>query len=128
MKYLIHKLLRVTQFTAFFWPMASSICLGWLISSSQPIVVRMTSSLGLFCLMMAVFSFGSIEGAPLDALSEGKNPENPISNGYLSIAQAWKLSLALAFIGLILSAIASRGTGLLSLGLFLVVSQAEVDG
>jgi 4-hydroxybenzoate polyprenyltransferase len=120
MKYLIRKLLRLTQFATYFWPVASSICLGWLISSSQPILFRIISSLGIYCLVMAVFSFGSIEDAPLDALAEGKNPDNPISKGQLSIPGAWKLSIVLAFIGLILSAIGSRGTLLVQLGLLFI--------
>jgi|GEM_PF-1495690 len=120
MKYLIHKLLRLTQTATIFWPVASSICLGWLISSSQPILARMSSSLGIFCLVMAVFTFGSIEDAPLDALPEGKNPDNPISKGHLSIPVAWKLSLVLALLGLLLSSISSQGTLLVNLGLLLV--------
>ena len=69
---------------------------------------------------MAVFGFGSIEDAPLDALAEGRNPNNPISKGYLSSPDAWKLSAVLAFIGLIFSGISYPSAVLVHLG-FLVV-------
>ena len=110
MKHLVAKLLSLTQFDLIFWPLASSMSLGWLISTNQSFFLRISNSLGTFCLVMAIFAFGSIEDAPLDALSEGKNPNNPLSKGYLSIPAASKLSILLASIGVLLSAFTSRST------------------
>lgn len=120
MKHLITKLLRLTQFDTYFWSVASSVSLGWLISASQNIFMRIGNSLGILCVLMAVFAFGTIQDAPLDALAEGRNPDNPVSKGYLSIPGALKLSFGLASIGLLLSAISSASAFLANLGVLIV--------
>lgn len=119
MKHLVTKLLRLTQLDLIFWPIASSMALGWLVSANQSLFLRICNSFGILCLVMAIFAFGSIEDAPLDALSEGKNPNNPLSKGYLSIPDASKLSLVLAGIGLLLSAVSSRSTLLTNLAMLI---------
>jgi 4-hydroxybenzoate polyprenyltransferase len=120
MKNLFRKLLRLTQFDVFFWPLASSISLGCLIAASQNILAQISNSLGILCVVMAAFAFGTIEDAPLDALAEGRNPDNPVSNGHLSIPDAWRLSIFLAAMGLIFSSITSRSTFLANLGVLIV--------
>ena len=120
MKHLITKLLSLTQFDIIFWPLASNMSLGWLISANQNLFLRICNSLGILCLVMAVFAYGSIEDAPLDALAEGKNADNPLSKGYLSIPDAWKLSILLAGIGLLLSTVSSSNAFLTYLGILVV--------
>ena len=66
---------------------------------------------------MAVFTFGSIEDAPVDALAEGKNSDNPISQGYFTVAEAWKMVLTFSLAGLVLHAIGSTGTIMVPIGL-----------
>lgn len=120
MKNLLTKLLSLTQFEIIFWPLASNMSLGWLISANQKLLPRISNCLGILCLVMAVFAYGSIEDAPLDALAEGKNADNPLSKGYLSIPDAWKLSILLASIGLLLSIVSSRNAILTYLAILIV--------
>jgi 4-hydroxybenzoate polyprenyltransferase len=94
--------------------------LGWLISIDQNLLIRIGNGLGNLFVVLAIFAFGSIEGAPLDALAEGRNPENPISKGYLTISFAWKICLILAGIGLLISALISTRTLLVNLGILIV--------
>ncbi len=120
MKQFLKKLIRLTQFEVFSWPLSSSLLLGWLISIDQNILIRLGNYLGNLFVVMAIFAFGSIEDAPLDALAEGRNPENPISKGYLDIPIAWRICLVLASIGLLVSAIISFRAFLANLGILIV--------
>ncbi len=120
MKKLFTERVQLTQVETFLWPFTSSLFLGWLISSEQNNYVRIGNSFSLLIALMAVFAYGSIEDAPLDALSEGRNPDNPISKGSIDILSAWKTCFSLAGIALALSIFTSGSTVMANFGILVV--------
>ncbi|MEA4813260.1 MAG: UbiA family prenyltransferase [Anaerolineaceae bacterium] len=110
MKETFGKFCRLTQVKAFLWPLFSALLMGFLVGGVKELSLIFPFMAGFLFGEAALFSYASIEEAPLDVLEEGRNLDNPIAKGQLSIRQARILGAVSALFSILLAGISSAKT------------------